>query len=379
MEIILAGVSSIYGIDEIKEYFEKRGIAIKFVETEYMEQYNDDSDCDIIIAESVKTTAKSIYLPLNEYWLSYGHSMGIAQISDRAYKSSRSKKYFSELLSNNGLDYCRILSRKEAKDILDGGNKVLIKPDSYYSGHGVRVVDLDSAMDFDLYFEQAKDVTDDAKRVLSINKGIAEIWEYVSGEEYSMDVFVCNGNYSILRLCKKKIACINGIPCSVVYITVSVEQRINEILGKWIKILFGDNDISFAQFDFIIDGESERIVPIDFSCRVAGGLKEMFKLYNANIYLEALKSLISNNNTVNLSNEGIYQYNIIPLKKGVLLDDNYGMENENMIKYKKAGDYVKNIGASANARLAVIVGKDYSEQDYQRKKRKLLIGTRFIH
>lgn len=378
-KIVLAGASSIYGIETIRKTIFEFGIDIIFVETEKMMQYVDEKDCFIQKMNYLELLSEYEYIPLNEYWVSYGYEHGIMKVSDRAYLCGRSKRFFSELLMNHGIDACKCLSGTDIVNYVTNENRsVLIKPDSYYSGHGVKVVDKDNIDKIDFYWNQAKKISSEAKSVLAVNAGKAEIWEYIHGDEYSVDVFVYEGTYHILRLCMKKIVFIEDAPCTVAYITVPISMNIENVIHRWMDALFDDTDISFAQFDFIISQEQERIVPIDFACRVGGGMRKMFKMYKNNIYLEALKSMIRTENGSQQNEEGIYQYNILPQRTGKIVNDNYGAFEGTMMKIKKCGDLVKSVDPSANNRLGVVIGRHYKEQCFQKEKKNLVLGEGHI-
>ena len=376
-EIVLAGVASIFGLDEIKKIANKKGYSVRFVETEYMIKSNLIDENGVEVTEAIDISENSLYLPLNEYWVSYGHKESIDRISDRAYKAGRSKKYLSYLLGINNLDYCKTLSISEARKYIQEGKKVLIKPDSYYSGHGVKVIGKKNEKKLDFFLEQANQITDDAKRVLMLDKSKAEIWEYIDGDEYSADILIYEGKFSILRLCKKKIVLIDDMPCVIAYVTVLVPERIRKVVSNWTSVLFDNGNISFCQVDFIEEKETGRVILIDFSCRVGGGMKDMFRKYKSNIYAAAIRSIIQND-IVELSNSGIYQFNVLPTKKGMLVDDNYKVLDGELIKYKSRNTLINRIGGSANDRLGCIVGDAYSEEIFNRTKNNLLIGDEYI-
>ena len=376
-KILLAGVSSIYGIKEIKKKLSEDGYFVRFVDTQNMLNNYFNEDSDIEVAEEIGIDKSTLYLPLNEFWLSYGHKKKIDQISDRAYKASRSKKYMSWLLCKNGMEYVNTLSIKEARKKLCNGEKILIKPDTYYSGHGVKVIDKRNMHNLCLYIQQATQITEEAKRVLMIDKENVEIWEYVEGDEYSADIFVHEGSYEILRLCKKKIVLIDDSPCVVAYITTATSSKIKNTIFNWMDIICGNNDITFCQIDFIKRHKTGNLVLIDFSCRVGGGMVDMIKRYKNNIYMDALRTLVNQQYINNISNNGIYQLNIVPIKKGMLKSDNYDITAGEIIKYKNKGEYITRIGGSANDRLGCIVGDDFLH-DFCSKFSEVLIGDQYI-
>ena len=377
-EIILGGVSSIFGLEEIKNMIEEKGLSVCFLETEYMIGKNPMNNTNIKICDEANIEEKSIFIPLNEYWLSYGHKKKIDRISDRAYKSSRSKKFFSNLLNSNNIDCCKTISLEEAQRRIGQGGKVLIKPDSYYSGHGVRIVEKRNEDKLDQYLYEANIITDDAKRVLMIEKGFAEMWDYIEGEEYSADVLVLDGKIDILRLCRKKIVIIDDMPCVIAYVTESITSKVQDIIQGWVDLLFDKDNISFCQFDFIKNANTNKFVPIDFSCRVGGGMTDMIKCYEHNIYQEALEKIITKHKIIKNPAAGIYQFNILPIKCGELYSNAYNIATRTVKKYKKEKSIIDRIGGSSNDRLGCVVGDNYSDNMFDELFCNLLIGEGYI-
>ena len=377
-EVALGGVSSIFGMEEIKNMFNEKGISVRFLETETMVRYNHIDTDDIEICDKFSMDKTSIFIPLNEYWLSYGHKEGFNRISNRAYRASRSKKYLSELLENSGMNYCRTLLLSDARREVENGNKVLVKPDSYYSGHGVRVIERRNVDKLEQYIREANKLGDEAKRVLMIEEGDSEICEYIIGEEYSADVFVVGGEKNILRVCRKKIVIIDDTPCVLAYITIPVSSEIRNALENWTDLLFDEDNISFAQFDFIKRESDGEFIPIDFSCRVGGGLKNLFMKYKNNIYKTALETLLTDGVFINNTDTGFYQFNILPVKCGKLYANPYHIQVENAIIVKYEKTVVNRIGGSANDRLGCIIGENYSENLFYKVFNMLLIGEGYI-
>lgn len=377
-KVVLGGVSSIFGMEEIKIMFNEKGISVRFLETEAMVRHNHIDIDNIEICDKFSMEKTSIFIPLNEYWLSYGHKEGLDRISDRAYRASRSKKYLSGILEEFGMNYCRTLLLSDARREVENGNKVLVKPDSYYSGHGVRVIEKRNVDKLEQYIQEGGILGDEAKRVLMIEEGNTEIWEYIIGEEYSADVFVVGGEQYILRLCRKKIVIIDDTPCVLAYITVPVSSEILNALKNWTDLLFDEDNISFAQFDFIKRENDGEFIPIDFSCRVGGGMKNLFMKYKNNIYKNALETLLTDNVFISNTDTGFYQFNILPVKCGKLYANPYHIPVEDAIIVKDEKTVVNRIGGSANNRLGCIIGENYSEDLFYKMFNMLLIGDGYI-
>lgn len=377
-KIILAGASSIFGYEQIKEFMEKYSTSISFVETSTMAEYAKLNNSLVGICNEISIDVNSIFIPLNEFWLTYGMNENLCRISKKAYLSSRSKTYFSKLLKVNGVKVCKNMLLEEAVCVIKAGGRVVIKPDSYYSGHGVKIVDEQNYNQLEEYYNNAKKLSDEAKRVLLLNEGKVAIWEYLNGEEYSADVFVSNGFMYILRFSRKEKEEIYGKPCVIGYISEKISKEVYNTIKRWTDVLFEPTDVSFGQFDFIKTCEGY-FIPIDFSARVGGGIEEMLKQYKNNIYLEALKHLFITGKKYENGNVGIYQLNILPIRCGMLFSEvcnTYG--NNKLILYKHKGEYVNRVGASANDRIGCIIGKDFSKEFFKKIRSELMIGDKNI-
>lgn len=354
--LVLAGISSLYDIRSIKEYFEQIGIQTLFIESILMSKYVDE-EVEYLACDSFELAKNEDYLfiPLNEYWLTYAYKNKLANISENAYLSSRSKKFFSKMLEQFGIPISKTLSIDEAYKMVSRGKKIIVKPDNYYSGHGVKILDKNNFEKLEFYIQEGMCMTEESKTVLGSKNAHVEIWEYLEGDEFSADIFVYKLKCKILRLCRKRITIIDDAPCNIAYFMISEQDNeVSEQIIKWVNIIFDENDISFAHFDFIKDKSTDNYIPIDFSCRIGGGMKEMFRKCGANIYLEGLK-IIDNQLSTN-SKKMLYQLNVLPTKKGVIYNDEYGKFSGELVKIKKENDIVCGLDPSANNRLAIVVG-----------------------
>lgn len=354
--LVFAGISSLYGLNDIKNYFEEMEINTVFIESKFMSKFIHE-EVNYISCDSFEIEKKDTYLflPLNEYWLTYAYKNKLASISKEAYLSSRSKKHLSKLLEQSGIPNCKILSIDEAYKFVEQGKKVLVKPDNYYSGHGVKIINKNNIGKIESYILTGKEITEEAKNVLGNKEVDVEIWEYLEGEEFSADIFVYKLKCKVLRLCRKRISIINDAPCNTAYFMITEHDTgITEEIKKWVNTIFDKNDISFAHFDFIREKTTNQYIPIDFSCRVGGGMKELLEKCGSNIYLDGLK--IINNQWGDSSKEMLYQLNILPTQKGVVYNDEYGEFSGELIKIKKRNDVVLGVDPSANNRLAIVIG-----------------------
>ena len=78
-QIVLAGASFVFGLDEIREAFLSIGIESSFAEVPYMLKYQKISENKIVV-------------PLSEYWISECIKSNNCRISKNALLASRSQK-----------------------------------------------------------------------------------------------------------------------------------------------------------------------------------------------------------------------------------------------------------------------------------------------
>ena len=247
-----------------------------------------------------------------------------------------------------------------------------------YSGHGVKIVSALNIDGYRTYIKEAEQVKQDTKYILDIDTTLVTFCEYIEGTEYSVDIFWYHGKCHIVRICRKYLEIVKDAPCVTAYV---IEQLSEEILGKikiWSDLLFDQGDISFAQFDFIVNESTQKIIPIDFSCRVGGGMLQLFQKKNSNVYLECLKNIVYEHRNVLLTKlQECYQFHFIPLVTGLITDDNYYSTNQ-IIKYKYKNDKVESVDPSANNRLAIMLGDSFTIDKYLCIKDYLLIGEKNI-
>lgn len=373
-KVILAGAASVAGHIQILEAFSSIDIKASFAEASFMRKYMSLPK-GTPVSFMDKIPDGSIVLPLSEYWISQCVKTRKCAISDRALKSSRSKKFLYELLSHHGVPTPEIFDDlATARDFISSNpeNKVIVKPEGLFSGYAVKTVGREKLDQLEELSQKAGDVHNNAIKLFEIESKGALITEMIPGDEYSADLFLCRGRLSLVRLCKKVVVQIHGTPCTVICQLVPCRADFLEQMSKWCRILFDGTDISFAQFDFI-DRRNGKLVPIDFACRVGGGMAELFGECESNVYADAV---VGKQYEVNASSGYLTQFNYVPTKSGIIEKDNYNLKEGKQFIYKHKGDFVPECPSSVASRIAVVVKKAplATEED----ARELLIGDERI-
>ncbi len=360
-KVILAGATSVTGHKQILEAFSSIGMQATFMEAPFVKKYMHlPSGIPVICADTAP--AGSLVIPLSEYWISQCMKDNCGKISSRALKASRSKKFLYELFASNGIPSPRIFdSLAEAKDFISecGTNKVVVKPQGLFSGYAVKVVDKKNLEKIGEYFLKAENVHNNAIKLFEIESKGALVTESVPGTEYSADIFFCRGRLSLVRLCKKVVVEIHGTPCTVICQLVPCTGDFLKQMDMWCRALFDDEDLSFAQFDFIersrgAADDAECLVPIDFACRVGGGMAELFGECEANVYADAV---VGKQYGVRSSKEYLTQFNYLPTKSGIIERDDYDLHEGRQFIYKHKGDFVPECPSSVASRIAVVIKK----------------------
>ncbi|MCQ2240172.1 hypothetical protein [Treponema sp.] len=352
-KIILAGASSVIGHEKIIEAFSSIGMDVAFIEAPFVKKYFKDASDKFIYMENLppETTA----IPLSEYWISQCIKTKQCAISEKALKASRSKKYLYEILSVNGNKVPEIFDGiAEARNfILNTNGRVIVKPEGLFSGYAVKTVGKENLNDIEQLVLKASDVHNNAIKLFEIESKGALVTELISGDEYSADLFLCKGKLTLVRLSKKVVVEIHGTPCTVICQLVPCSADFFEQMSKWCNVLFGDGDISFAQFDFIDCGDGQ-LVPIDFACRVGGGMAELFGECESNVYADAV---CGKQYQVQASNGYLTQLNYVPTKSGIIEKDDYNLADGKQFIYKHKGDFVPESPSSVASRIAVVIKK----------------------
>lgn len=359
--VILAGATSVPGHNQILEAFSSMGMRATFIEAPFVKKYTT-LPAGTPVTYTDTAPAGCLVIPLSEYWISQCMKERPKNISDRALKASRSKKFLYELLSNHGVATPKIFdSLAEARNFIstDEANKAIVKPEGLFSGYAVKVVDRNNVDKLDEYFVKAKDVHNNAIKLFEIQSKGALVTQVVSGTEYSADLFFCRGRLSLVRLSKKVVVEIHGTPCTVICQLVPCSDDFLKQMDKWCRVLFDEDDVSFAQFDFIerssggADGAG-CLVPIDFACRVGGGMAELFGECETNVYADAV---VGKQYQVRSSNGYLTQLNLLPTKSGIIERDDYDLAEGKQFIYKHKGDFVPECPSSVASRIAVVIKK----------------------
>lgn len=369
----ILGAAFIFGLEEIKKALEKTGYEAVFIEVPYMNDYMQLDDRNLMVFQSdLSKCDGALMLPVSEYWITVLLENGCGNISQRALMASRSKKYLNELLKKNGESGVLFYSYEEACSLLEKGEELLVKPEGLYSGYGVKSVN--SIEELDLALEKCRDVKTHSLKLFGINNKTPMITEKLRGSEYSADCFWNQGKMNIVRICKKQVVEIHENPCTAVIQVIPCTEKIQEALFRWNKVLFDDTDISFSQFDFIErDGE---LIPIDFACRVGGGMQELLKECG-NPYACAIEG---KSYFVPEKENGLpTQFNYLPVKSGKIKSLDFEKLSPRTKFLKKIGDFVPESPSSVASRVAVGLGYWPDITDMKKDTvQKLLLGSEYI-
>lgn len=393
--VFIAGATSIFGLDRMKAEFEAAGFDAAFVDAPFMRPFaSADETENIAFSGSIKCPGNSFIIPLSEYWISYCIENNNARISRRALSASRSKEFLYNVLASKNIDVPKAYhTKEEALEALKNGRKIIVKPKGLHSGYGVEIIEEADPALLDKHFLCAGSITNKAMRIMNIENEGAMLSEFIEGTEFSADCFCFKGKKSLVRLCKKNIVSIKGKPCTAACQIVEPTPEIVSALQSWLDALFDDSDISFAQFDFIIEEKTKRILPIDFATRIGGGMTELLKELPFNAYSEAVKNA-KENETNRLSaksflsifddepDNSLYtQLNYLSTKSGYIINDNYPLYGKNQsrkIIYKHKGDYAISNPSSVQSRLAIVLAKLKQSEITDELIDSLLLGEPFI-
>ena len=350
MELFIAGATSVFGLEKIEEAFKFLGYQVHFVEATFMKSYATiDEDVAVTYVDSLPEN--SVIIPLSEYWISYCVEHSSPNISQKALQASRSKKLLHTYLQEAGFsNFILYKTPSEAIEALKNDKKVLIKPEGLHSGFGVEVLDKSKITILEKQIEKTLNLKTKTMKLMKVeNKGYM-LCEYVEGDEYSADCFYYKGRISLVRLCRKEIILINDKPCTAVYQLIEPTEEITKVLFGWTKTLFEKDNLSFAQFDFIITPQNH-IIPIDFACRVGGGLTELLSQTNTNPYADSIKGEYSINH-----HQGVLtQFNYLPTKTGYIINDKYPLLSGFQKVWKHKGDHVTCNPSSVGSRAALVI------------------------
>lgn len=372
-KIILAGAASVNDYQKILKAFSDIGFNASFIEVPFIKKYIKSKD-ENLITWTKELNNKDIIIPLSEYWISQCIKNKQYSISNNALKASRSKKFLYNLFSSFNIPSPKIFNTiKEAQDfIIEQNKKVIVKPEGLFSGYAVKVVDKENLCNLKTFFENASNVHNNALKLFEIENTNSLITEMIYGNEFSADVFLYNGRISIVRITKKIVVEIHGTPCTAICQLVPCSDDFFLQISKWCKALFCKNDISFAQFDFI-QTEDNILIPLDFACRVGGGMNELFNEYESNVYADAV---LGKQYALKDKNGYLSQFNYLPTKSGVISNENYNLQEGKQFIYKHKGDFVPESPSSIASRIAVVVKN--ASLATSKDADQLLLGDEYI-
>jgi len=345
-EIIIAGASEIDNIGEFIALTQKLNLNISLVENEYMYGFIPDRYQEHVLKSSSVFYSNEIFIPLNEHWVSVAKRYQVANISENALKASRSKYYLSSVLNNNGASY---QPRHYLDDVDIPPEFYIARVDSGYSSYGiVSNRDIGVFNKCNILKSISLSINEVMNNVLDIDNNKVVVEEYLNGDEYSVDVFVNKDNIKVLRYFYKSISWVNGKPICDCYISVTTPKKISDYITKWCQALFSDSSISFGHFDFIISNEIP--IPIDFSCRVGGGLRSIKEYANSGSYI--FNSIFTDKD---FFQPFICQKNIVNNNSGVIKNVTYQVPSEySIFKHRAIGDTLHGNISSSNAKIADI-------------------------
>lgn len=376
-QIVLAGASFVFGLDEIREAFLNIGIEASFAEVPYMLKYQKIPEKEKI-EFTEKIPKNKIVVPLSEYWISECIKSNNCRISKNALLASRSKKKLYSSLSSFKVPKI-FYSIQLVKDFVNQtGKNIIVKPDGLFSGYGIKIAGKENIGEVEKFIFNARNVNNRALKLFEIENNNALVTEYIFGKEYSADIFYFKGKISLVRLCKKEIVLIHGTPCTAVYQLLNPTAEIKSVLEKWCGALFEKENISFGQFDFIEDRDGD-FVPIDFAPRIGGGIEELLKCCKKNVYADSVLNISNQNETSNfpLDENYLSQFNYLPTKSGKIFNDNYELLSGKKFVYKHKGDFVPECPSSSASRIAVVIARHKSPVEKEILD-SLLIGSEHI-
>ncbi len=421
-KIVLAGACSVFGLEDLAAAFARLGFEADFVEATFMKPYlpNFGSKCKNITFTD--ESAGSLLIPLSEYWISQCIKGKNCKIAASALKASRDKLFFNRLLQNVGLAATAIYETpQQALNAVKDGGTIFIKPAGANSGYGTAVVSARNIQDFERLYNEAGAIKNKILSLMQVEKSGVMLCQYINGTEYSADCFVCRGRAKIVRLCRKSVLTINSKPCTATVQLIEPDGEIKDAIENWLNLLFEKNDVSFAQFDFIQNDQGE-FVPIDFACRVGGGMAELLGECEQNPYAAAVSAVAGasfsagsacadytdNADCTNIEenkkpvtlldkleifsdcgfcapNAGwqiedgnfLTMLNYLPVKSGYVVNDNFIFSSGKAAVHKKKGSFVTNNPSSVASKIATVICQHppvFSAEELQ----KLLIAEPYI-
>ena len=381
--VVLAGAASLFGLEDICSSLEQLGLEPQFIEAPFMKDYGKvDTREEALMRFTPVLPAGIPVIPLSEYWISQCLVQGESLAGGRALQASRSKRLLYTLLSAVSPVPRVFAGQKEAVAFMRSGGQLVVKPDGLFSGYGVHVVGNDDEESLDRLVYNASHVANNATRLFGVHNEAALVSDLVTGEEGSADVFVCRGRVAIVRVCRKVVQTVHGVPCTQVCQLIEPTDHVVRSIESWCGALFGPSDVSFAQFDFISTANGD-IVPVDFASRVGGGIELLLRAWSeeclSNPWAQAIYTIAGGMPLSVAGKEGLWltQFNVLPTKSGRLCRADYTMPEGRRHIYKRVGDFVPQCPSSVSSRVASVVVRTGWPID-ERLLDTLLLGEDYI-
>lgn len=354
-EYVLAGASCIEDIPYLLDAADRVGASVCLLENGAMYDHIPAPHRHLVTRAESLPDLPDLVLPLNEFWVSQAGLRRVSNIPTSALCASRSKHYLSERLAQWGLHH-------QSRRYLDAQappypTHYLARLDAAYSGYGiVRHIELGEFDPERIAVAVLAQETASMRTMLGGATARVVVEDYLQGDEFSADVLVRNGHTEVLRLFRKIVVWKNGRPVCDSYIAMPMASASTEEIRRWCHALFGDQATSFGHFDFIV--AHGRMIPIDFSCRLGGGM-DAIKQY-AGIRCYAAAALF---NAPAFFPPYTVQKNIVLTGGGHITGVQCSVpEGYRPTLRKRAGDLVPPNTGSANARIAEVC---FSAQDLQ--------------
>lgn len=312
---VFLGASTLFGIDVIKSRLLDIGIETQYFENERLfSQIAPKESKNVVLSNEIPNVPHAQYICVNEYWVTKLKDANIKNAPRKALNASRSKYYLSQILATNGIECPASYTPDEAAQMLNAGTgKLLLKPDSLCSSHGVHILTKNNIARYDEYAKEIAETQKSKEDIFGVHECTSHIWDYVDGEEYSADVFVYRGKSAIVRLCRKTIVFPSDRPVCTVTELSTPTSEVEAHIAKWTQVLYGADDVSFAQFDFIVQKGTGKIFLVDFSARIGGGMQVLFGSLPSNIYADAIINALTGKQSDFSSMLGHRQCNDIPV------------------------------------------------------------------
>ncbi len=352
---IFGGASSIARIDIFVANMKQHGINPILLETENLFSSIQNKYKKFVISGGSIPYTNSVFIPLNEYWVTKAYEASIQNISTNAFKASRSKIYLSKLLSDHKLDYVK-------RDYLDDIRTLpfcdfLVRIDSGFSGYGIATFNGSSKTNTTTIKNILLSKTSsNMENILGVVEHKYVIEKHLSGDEYSVDIFKFKQKTTILRVCIKSVQWILGAPCTVNYTTIPISDSLKNVINSWVDAIFNEKDISFAHFDFI--SQNGQFLPLDFSCRVGGGLQNLTRHSFTGCYISSPILNMLHNQKKMVLKPFVSQFNVISEVDGIFKVIYCSLDYPHyMYILQNIGDYLFGNRGSASRRIAEIIYK----------------------